>query len=121
MNRQNDHQNKERRHHDLGDTFHAVLDTEKADHETDHADQNCPECFRAHISKRVAENAGYGIRIHPLKGSADVKPAVFHHPSGDGGVIHHEHIAADDADPLQPVPSGTGRLNGLKGTGCAFL
>ena len=39
-----------------------------------------------------------------MKGSGDESEKVAQHPSGDRGVIHHEHIAAKDAEPSVNVP-----------------
>ena len=49
--------------------------------------------------------------------TADVSEAVGQHPAGDSRVVHHEHVAADDADELQAVPVCAGRFELLEREG----
>ena len=40
---------------------------------------------------------------------------VVHHPAGDGGVIHHQQIAARQTEPAVDVPLGAGLFQILVG------
>jgi hypothetical protein len=114
VNGENDHENKERGHHEFGDALNSVLNAKPADKKTEHADKDRPEGLSSDICQSVAEDRTDLIGVHPDKGSADVQITVSHHPPGDRRIIHHQHIAADNTDPFEPVPSRSSRLGHLK-------
>ena len=45
---------------------------------------------------------------------------VVQHPAGDGGVVHHQHVAAEDGEPAVDMPLAVGLLQGLIAQDCAL-
>jgi|GEM_PF-5862849 len=119
MGSQDDHQQQESAHHPFGDPFHPVLDPQVADPEAQHAGEHHPKQQVGRILEHGSEGGGDELGSGPHKSSLDMEPAVIQHPAGDGGVVHHQHVTACDADGLEPVPAGAGRLQGLEAFGGA--
>ena len=116
---QDDHQQQQGAHHPFGDPFHPVLDPQVADTEAHGAGEHHPEQQVGRIFEHGSEGGGDELGRGSHKGAGNVEPAVVQHPAGNRGVVHHQHVAAHDADGLEPVPAGTGRFQHFEAFGGA--
>ncbi len=121
VDRQDEHQDKQRDHQVLGDAFDASLDAEIADGEAEQTDEDRPEGQFQRVAQHFAEPAGDFIRRLADERSGDVLEAVVHHPAGDRGVVHHEEGTADDREPAVPVPFRSFRFEDVVGAGGTSL
>ena len=117
MSSQDDHQEQQSTHHPFGDPFHAVLDAQIAYGKAQEAGQDHPEQEGQGILEHGTESSGDELGGGVHKSALDVEPAIVEHPACDRGVVHHQHVAADDADGFEPVPAGAQRLQDFKALG----
>ena len=115
VDRKDNDQHQQADHHDLGDLLDPLLQTEAADGDThndrdNHKEQHL-ERRRQHrveyLARRIGRRAGEGAG-----GKLD---RVVEHPAGHRGIVHHQQIAAKQADPSVDVPLAALRLERLKG------
>ena len=113
MDRQHYDQAQQAQHHHLGDALQALLQAEGADQEARQYRQDHPEGHFAGVSKHGAEDAVNGIAFQAGKGAASELEEVAQHPAGDRGVVHHQQIAAGNAEPAVEMPFAALRLQGF--------
>ena len=58
-----------------------------------------------------------GLRRGAYKSSDEMEITVIEHPTRDGRVVHHEHIASYNADPFEMMPAGSLWFQDIKAAG----
>ena len=120
MDCQHHDQAQQAKHHELGDFFQAALQTEADDKEAqDHDDGHEQDHFRG-VSQHGREDCVHTGGVQTGKAPAQEFPEVVQHPAGDGGVVHHQQITADDAEPTVYVPLAAGFFQGLVSSNSAL-
>ncbi len=114
MDGQHDHQEEQGHHHEFGDPFHTVLDAEVADGKSQKAGHRHPEQHRGSAAQHAAEGCRHSLRGGSGERAFQVEIAVIEHPARHRGIVHHQHIAADDADPFEMVPARAGRFQDVE-------
>ena len=105
MDGEHNDQRKQREHHDLADALESVLQAERADQEARDNDQLRPERHLTGVREHRAEFADNGFGIHPgMERAGEEFAEIVDHPAGDGGIVHHEQEAANQAEPAVDVP-----------------
>mgnify|MGYP001861185040 CR=1 FL=1 len=107
---QHNNEHQQRDHHPFADALQPLLQAEAADDKTGNDGKHHPEAHLHRVGQHLAEHLGHLVGVQPLKGAGKELDKVADHPAVDGGVIHHQHNAADQAGPAVPVPFGAGRL-----------
>ena len=105
MNSQYNDQNKECRHHNLGNSLKAILQAKTADNKSGN-NCNCHEYRHFNrICQQIGEYTAYSIRIHSAFETAGYEfDKVAQHPAGYGCIIHHQQHTADHTEPAVNVP-----------------
>ena len=80
-------QYNQNRHHDLGHTFHAILNTTENNGKNQNCKNNKPELCLPWIRNEITE---IPILCKYLYISADVLHKILHYPSANGAVIRHD-------------------------------
>ena len=119
MGSQDNHEQQQGGHHPFGDPFHPVLDTQVTYGKAQQTGDHHPEQQGGRVLQHGAERSSDELGGSPYECALDVEPAVVDHPAGDRGVIHHQHVAAHDADALEPVPAGARRFQNFEASGSA--
>ena len=105
VNSQNEDQRKQRKHHALGNALQTVLKTEATDKEACNHDDLRPERHSSGLGKHASKHAAGRRGVHSGMERADEELSeVADHPARDSGVIHHQHHAAEQAEPAVNVP-----------------
>ena len=121
VNSQQHDQCQQRQHHELGDALKAVLQAEAANKEARNDDKLRPEAHLAGVCQHFAENIADGLGVHAAAERAGQEfPEINDHPAGDGGVVHHQQEAADQAEPAVDVPLLSGLFQLAVGQHGAF-
>ena len=116
MDAEDDHQGEQREHHHFRDPLHAVLDAAAADREAEHDVDRHPDHHELRVAQHAAEHAADFVCGHARReGAGEELPEVAEHPAGDRGVVHHQHVVAQHAQPAVDVPFGAGLLQRLVG------
>ena len=116
VHRQHNNEGQQGDHHDLGDALEAFLHAKAANQkaQNDHDDHKDGHFSGGgeHLAKDAADLLGAhaGDKIAPEE---FIK--VIHHPTGDGGVVHHKQAAAQHAEPAVDVPLLARLFEGLVG------
>ena len=53
----------------------------------------------------AVEHVAHALGGHAGEGAGDELHRVIEHPAGDGGVVHHQHVVADEAQPAVDLPA----------------
>ena len=113
---ENEDERKQRDHHDLGYALKTLLQTERTDDKADDDDGDRQNAHFNRIGQQLAEHGGRVLRGHTGVELAGQEPAkVAHHPAGNRRVVHHQEVAADQAEPAVDVPLGLGLFERLVG------
>ena len=105
MTGENEDERKQRDHHDLGYALKTLLQTERTDDKADDDDGDRQNAHFNRIGQQLAEHGGRVLRGHTGVELAGQEPAkVAHHPAGNRRVVHHQEVAADQAEPAVDVP-----------------
>ena len=116
MASQHQDQHQQSKHHHLGDPLQALLQTEAAHNETHHHYDLRKQRHGAGIAQHFTEDIGRRLRLHTgVEHAGEELAEVADHPAGDGGVVHHQQVAADQAEPTVDMPLGAGLFQGLVG------
>ena len=121
VHRQHNNEGQQGDHHDLGDALEAFLHAKAANQkaQNDHDDHKDGHFSGGgeHLAVDAADLLGAhaGDKIAPEE---FIK--VIHHPTGDGGVVHHKQAAAQHAEPAVDVPLLARLFEGLVGLYGAF-
>ena len=121
VHRQHNNEGQQGDHHDLGDALEAFLHAKAANQKAhnDHDDHKDGHFSGGgeHLAVDAADLLGAhaGDKIAPEE---FIK--VIHHPTGDGGVVHHKQAAAQHAEPAVDVPLLARLFEGLVGLYGAF-
>ena len=119
MHAKNSHQNKQGGHHYLGDALYALLHACRADRETDQRYQQHPSRHFNWVADHGRKNSRDIVRS--VKGSYAGFEQVGNHPTTHAGVKHHQHVVAYKGKPLEPMPLGAARLQGIKASRCRAM
>ena len=121
VDRQNHDQDQQPRHHEFADLLQAVPQAPAANQEARQNGQHHPEAHFHGISQHPAKDCPALLRVHSggkLAGGELIE--VADHPAGNGGVVHHQKIAAPDCKPAVDVPAGARLFQGLVALNGAF-
>ncbi len=109
---ENHNQAQEAKHHPLRDALEASLHAEAADQKAyRHGDGHKDPHFHG-ISQHGAKDRAH-LRSAAGESAIQKFPEIRQHPAGHGGVVHHEQVAAQDAEPAVNVPQCSRLLQGL--------
>ena len=112
MARQDHDQSQEAKHHPLRDAFKAALHAKGADQEAKHYGDGHEDTHFHGISQHGPKDRAH-LGHAAGEGSVQEFPEIRQHPAGHGGVVHHEEVAAQDAEPAMDVPGGPRLLQSL--------
>ena len=101
------HQNErqQRQHHHLGDALQPFLHAEAADQKACHNNDDHENRHLARGGKHLIEYPADGFAAHAGGKAADKEfIEVIHHPTGNGGVVHHQKAAAQHTEPAVDMP-----------------
>lgn len=115
VERQHHDKDKEAGHHDLRNPFHPVMEAQSADQETENHGEGHEDAHFPGVPQHGGKYAGNGILGDTLERAGQEFPEIPQHPAGDGGVVHHEEIAAGDAEPAMDMPVAAGLFQCLIG------
>ena len=104
MHSQNQDQRKQRAHHPFANAFNAVLQTAAADKKAQQHGNGHPDDLLERVGQQVGGHAADGIGGQAGECTLDKPEEIGQHPAADGGVIHHQHAAANQAGPAVQVP-----------------
>ena len=116
VNGENENEREQRNHHDLGYALKALLQTQRTDDKADDDDGDRQNAHFNRIGQQLAEHGGRVLRRHAVVELAGQEPAkIAHHPAGNRRVVHHQEVAADQAEPAVDVPLRLGLFERLVG------
>ena len=110
MNGQNKHNRQQRQHHNLRHTFQSVLQSECDNGKTEHDDNDHSRHQLLRAGQHTAELFGNSLCVQTVKSSGCRLRKVKDHPSGYGGVIHHQQIVPCQAHIAMQMPFTVFRL-----------
>ena len=101
---QNDHDDEQSDHHDLGHPLQTILQALGTDQDAERHHEDHPERHDAGACQHLAEGIRYLVCIQTgqLSGGSHVK--IVQHPACNGGVEHHQQITADEGEIAVDVP-----------------
>ena len=98
-------QRQQSHHHDLGNALQTVAQPKAAHHKTQQHHNLRPDRHFAGRRQKRSKHAANGLRRHfSRKGARQEAAEIADHPARHGGVIHHQQIAARQAEPAMDVP-----------------
>ena len=100
---QDDHDDEQGDHHDLGHTLQTALQTLGAHEDAQGYHEYHPEGHDAGVCQHLGELPGHlvGVKARQLAGGGHVE--IVQHPACHGGVEHHEQIAANEGEKTEPA------------------
>ena len=120
VHRQYHHDDQQDHHHPFGDTLHALLQAEGADHKAQHHDNEHPHGHGHRLGQHAGKSIVNAGLVQPAH-LADEEPIeIIEHPARHSGVKGHEHIVAQHGKDAVPVPFGPLGLQLLIGLDAAF-
>ena len=101
---QRQHQHDQRHHHPLGHPLQSLLNTDGDDEKAGYDDHAHVNRLPDRVRKHVAEGGLHpgNVKSHEASGGGVHK--VLQHPTGDGGVEHHQNHVAEQTDVAVPAP-----------------
>ena len=115
MDCQHQDQHQQRAHHHLGDALQAILQAQAHHAEAQQHRHRHPGGHFRGIPQQAAKHASDCIGIQAVKCSHCKFKKITQHPSGNSGIIHHEQVAARQAEDAVNVPLGAFRFQRLIG------
>ena len=116
VDRQHHDQCQQADHHDLGHPLQTLLKAEAAHDQAGDHHQLREDGHGAGAAQHGAEHPGDLVAGHAgVEAAGEEFSEIVHHPAGDGGVIHHQQIAARQTEPAVDVPLGAGLFQILVG------
>ena len=116
-----DHDEEEKAaHHPFRNPFYSVMKPKAADGKA-HKDGNGHE--NTHFPGTAQHGSEYfwnGFLGNSGKRAGQEFPEISQHPAGNSRIVHHEKVAAQDAEPPVDVPLRTGRLQRFIAEHCGF-
>ncbi len=105
-------------HHYLGNALHTILQTHAANQDAKHNGDGHENTHFRRIGQHLGEHIGRSIGGRKtVKGAGKELDKVTQHPAADGGVVHHQHDAAQQTNVAVQVPLAALLLQGLVGLG----
>ena len=105
MNSENYNQNEKAAHHELCDALQPLLHASAAHKKADDNGKNHIEEHLSGISQHGIKHAADLFCGKPAEGAGSKFYRVIEHPSGNSGVVEHQHGAAEDTEPAVDVPA----------------
>ena len=109
---------KQRNHHNLGNSFHTFLQTHDADPEADHNHHDHPEQHGTGLGQHAVKDAAYFIGCKACEFSPEHFYDIGEHPAGNRCVEHHEQVVARHGRIGKQVPSGVFRFQNVEASRC---
>ena len=110
---QKNDQSKEPYHHHLRYLFHAALYAEAADSKPEEHGNRHKDAHFQRAAEKGTKHSAHGFFGSAAERAVDKLPEIRQHPSGNSGVIHHEKITAEDAEPAMNMPETSLRFQFL--------
>ena len=105
VHHQYQHQHNEQHHHDFGDLFNAVLQSQSTDADTENNDDTGEQDHQCRTVQHAGEKAGRFFGGNGGDLSRTVQECVVEHPAGNHGIEHHQQIVSGNAGVFGDVPA----------------
>ena len=112
---QNYNQYQKASHHIFGNAFYAFLYAQVANAHTSCSHENHVEGHCNRVAEECAEHAADSVSIKAHQVTYCHFVQVVGHPTGNGGVEHHQYYVAGDGSVFEQVPFGSFRFQNVKG------
>ena len=100
-------------HHHLGDALQALLQAEAAHQKANQYRQYHPKTHLTGVRQHRGPHSVDPSGIQPHKGARGKFHKITEHPTGNGGVVHHQQAAARHAEPAVNMPLASRLLQRL--------
>ena len=108
-------------HHVLADFLKAILKPLAANKEACNDGDYHKDCHFRRIRQHGAKYTLGRGRVHAaVEGAGGKLYKVVQHPAGNGGIVHHQQIAAENCEPTVDMPFGLGLFQRPIGKHCAL-
>ena len=106
MHRQHHDEAQQAQHHPLGHPLQAALEAQGAHQEARRHRHRHPDGHLHGVGPHGGEHPVHRLQGYSLESAPGEFEEVAQHPAGHGGVVHHQQIAPDHAEPAVDVPLG---------------
>lgn len=120
MHGKHDDERKKAEHHDLRDALYTALEPQSADEESADDRHRHEEAHFPGTCQHRAEDLTDPVRLCQSEGAIDEFPEISKHPAGYRRIVHHEQVAAQNAEPSMDMPLRARSLQCGIALDCAF-
>lgn len=120
MHGKHDDERKKAEHHDLRDALYTALEPQSADEESADDRHRHEEAHFPGTCQHRAEDLTDPVRLCQGESAIDEFPEISKHPAGYRRIVHHEQVAAQNAEPSMDMPLRARSLQCGIALDCAF-
>lgn len=120
MHGKHDDERKKAEHHDLRDALYTALEPQSADEESADDRHRHEEAHFPGTCQHRTEDLTDPVRLCQSEGAIDEFPEISKHPAGYRRIVHHEQVAAQNAEPSMDMPLRARSLQCGIALDCAF-